>query len=524
MSNAQGVHSMKSRNILIADSSPSFMDSISQILLEEGYGVMKAFSGIDALEMIRHQPCYCVFLDLMIPKVDGARVCRYIKEDRTLSHIPVGILSGTIAENVTRLDDIGADFYIAKGPMESMKRNIITVLKQLEAGVEIYEEGAPVLGVDSLYPRTVTKDLLHYQRHYETILHTMGEGVVEADADFKIVRINPAGVMIFQTLEREIIGNTLFSLFGNNQEVRETLSRVSTAQGYRNEKITLNYKNKTLRIVCTNLVEDSYHKGFLLIIQDITDLSRKIDELTLTNDELKKTQAQLIQAAKLSALGQLAANITHEINTPLTSVLGYVSLLLNSMDESDSRKGDLKIIQSEALRARNIIRGFLNFVYQGEGNLQELDIRALVKEILLLVSHRAKSQKVTMVEHYSEKPLSVVADANQMKQVLINLINNAFDAMSQGGTLTITTFSDGEFLNIQFQDTGEGISQDILSEIFDPFFTTKQKSRGTGLGLSLSLKIVKSFGGSIEVASEKGTGSTFTVKLPLKGSRNIMDT
>jgi len=514
---------MEPKNVLIADCSPSFIDSISQIFLEEGYQVMKAHTGMDALEMIKLQPCHCVFLDLMIPKVDGARVCRYIKEDQQFSHIPVVILSGTIAENVSYLDDIGADFYIAKGPMESMKKNILTVLKQLEVGFKIHGERAPVLGIDSIFPRAVTKDLLQYQRHHEAILKNMGEGVVEVDADFKIVRINPAGLMIFQAIERKAVGSNLFNLFNHHKEMYEVLSRLSETKEYCNEKLILRYQDKTLRIVFTNLLEKSRNKGFLLIIQDITDLSQKIEELTLINDELKKTQAQLIQAAKLSALGQLAANVTHEINTPLTSVLGYVSLLLNSMDENDPRKSDLKIIQGEALRARNIIRGLLNFVHQGKESLQDLDIRELVKETLLLVSNRAKSQKVTIVEHHGKRSLPVVVDANQMKQVFINLINNAFDAMPQGGTLTITTLNDDNFLNIQFQDTGVGISPETISEIFDPFFTTKPKSRGTGLGLSLSLKIVKSFGGTIEVESEAGKGGTFTVKIPLKGRKGNLD-
>jgi len=514
---------MEPKNILIADGNPSFIDSISPIILDEGYQVMKAHSGIDALEIIKHQPCHCVFLDLVMPKVDGTRVCRYIKEDQQLSHIPVAVLSGTITENISRLDDIGADFYIAKGPIKSMKKNILIVLRQLESGVRICGESAPVLGTDSLYPRAVTKDLLQYQRHGEAVLRNMGEGVIEVDADFKIVSINPAGLIIFQALEREIVGSKLFNIFNNNKEMQVILRRLSKAKEYCNERLTLRYKDKTLRIVFTNLVMEDHNEGFLLIVQDITDLFRKIEELTLINDELNKTQAQLIQAAKLSALGQLAANITHEINTPLTSVLGYVSLLLNSTDESDPRKGDLKIIQGEALRARNIISGLLNFVYQGEGSLQELDVRELVKETLLLVSHRAKSQKVEVFEHFGKESLPVVVDANQLKQVFINLINNAFDAMPEGGALTITTLNQGGFLNIQFQDSGEGIASDALSEIFDPFFTTKPKSKGTGLGLSLSLKIVKSFGGTIEVKSEKGKGSTFTVRIPLIERKGVRD-
>ncbi|MCK5422424.1 MAG: two-component sensor histidine kinase, partial [Deltaproteobacteria bacterium] len=104
-----------------------------------------------------------------------------------------------------------------------------------------------------------------------------------------------------------------------------------------------------------------------------------------------------------------------------------------------------------------------------------------------------------------------------------NLINNAFDAMTEGGTLTITTLNQGGFLNIQFQDSGEGIASEALSEIFDPFFTTKPKSKGTGLGLSLSLKIVKSFGGTIEVKSEKGKGSAFTVRIPLIERKGVLN-
>jgi two-component system NtrC family sensor kinase len=329
--------------------------------------------------------------------------------------------------------------------------------------------------------------------------------------------------MIFQTLEREVVGSNLFNIFNNNKEMQVILHRLSKAKEYCNEKLTLRHKDKTLRIVFTNLVMEDHNEGFLLIVQDITDLFHKIEELTLSNDELSKTQAQLIQAAKLSALGQLAANITHEINTPLTSVLGYVSLLLNSTDERDPRKGDLKIIQGEALRARNIIRGLLNFVYQGEGNLQELDVRELVKETLLLVSNRAKSQKVEVFENLGKESLPVIVDANQMKQVFINLINNAFDAMPEGGTLTITTLSEGDFLTIQFQDTGVGMLPETLSEIFDPFYTTKPKSRGTGLGLSLSLKIVKSFAGTIEVESEKDKGSSFRVKIPLVERKGVLE-
>ena len=197
--------------------------------------------------------------------------------------------------------------------------------------------------------------------------------------------------------------------------------------------------------------------------------------------------------------------------------------MLNSTDQGDPRKGDLEIIQGEALRARNIVRGLLNFVYQGEGSLQELEVRDLVRETLLLVSHRAKSQKVEVVEHFADESLPVVVDANKMKQVFINLINNAFDAMPEGGTLTITTLREGEFLTIQFQDTGTGMFPEALTEIFDPFYTTKPKSRGTGLGLSLSLKIVKSFAGTIEAESEKDKGSSFTVKIPLAARKVALE-
>jgi PAS domain S-box-containing protein len=505
---------MHSKNVLIADSSPSFIDSIGQIMVEEGYQIVKAYSGIDVLGIVKQQPCHCVFLDLMIPKVDGARVCRYIKEDQHSSHIPIVILSGTIAENITHLDDIGADFYIAKGPMESMRKDILTVLRQLEGGVTISDTKALVLGIDALFPRAVTKDFLQYQRHYEAMFTTMGEGVIEVDADFTIVRINPAGAMIFETPERNLIGCSIDALFSGHREVREMLGKLLRAKDYGSEKVTLRYKDKVLRIVITNLIESGYTEGLLFIVQDVTDLFQKIEELTRINRELNKTQAQLFQAAKLTALGELAANITHEINTPLTSVLGYVSLLLNSMDDHDPRKSDLTIIQGEALRARNIIKGLLNFIYPGDLHLHAVDLKELLKETLLLVSHRAKSQKVAIVERYGGASPPVVVDASQMKQVFINLINNAFDAMPEGGTLTITTISEGAYLSICFQDTGVGIASESISEIFDPFFTTKPKSKGTGLGLPLSLKIVKGFGGAIEVESEEGKGSTFTVKIP----------
>jgi signal transduction histidine kinase len=232
--------------------------------------------------------------------------------------------------------------------------------------------------------------------------------------------------------------------------------------------------------------------------------------------ELKQTQAQLVQSTKLAAIGELAANIAHEINNPLTSVLGFASFLAERLEPGSPMLEELSLIQEEASRARDIVRDLLQFSRQSEYLPAMTDLNVVVEQVVGMVRRQGAVDALTVEEVYAPELPLVEMDVSRMKQVFLNIINNAIYAMPDGGTLTLRTAVAGPFVQVEFTDTGGGIVPEHLSRIFDPFFTTKPDVSGTGLGLSVSLGIVQSHGGTIEVTSELGRGSTFVVKLPLE--------
>jgi PAS domain S-box-containing protein len=243
-------------------------------------------------------------------------------------------------------------------------------------------------------------------------------------------------------------------------------------------------------------------------------------------DILQRTQAQLIRSAKLAAIGELAAGVAHEINNPLTSIMGFTRLLLQKVDDDDPMKEDLQIIDREAARTKAIVRGLLDFARQREPRLESANVNEIVRTTMALVHHQAKGTGVIIKESFDETLPLVSLDANQIEQVFLNIVTNAIQAMPEGGELKVLTayrphaVDGADCVAVEFHDTGTGIAEENLPRIFDPFFTTKEVGQGTGLGLSISYGIVESHGGWIEVETEMGQGSTFKVMLPVaKGHR-----
>ncbi|MDP2158634.1 MAG: ATP-binding protein, partial [Nitrospirota bacterium] len=229
--------------------------------------------------------------------------------------------------------------------------------------------------------------------------------------------------------------------------------------------------------------------------------------------ELGETQEQLIQSAKMAAIGELASNVAHEINNPLTSIIGFAELSKED-DDIESIRKSLDIIEKESLRARDIVKQLLGFARKKPLHLTEVDINAVVNEVLVLSSSQTRMGKVTVTEEYSDIPRTK-GDIDQLKQVFLNIITNAIHSMPDGGNITIRTFTKGEYILVSFSDTGHGISGEVRNRIFEPFFSTK-KEKGTGLGLSISYRIIQDHGGRIDVESEPGKGTTFIVRLPQK--------
>jgi signal transduction histidine kinase len=244
------------------------------------------------------------------------------------------------------------------------------------------------------------------------------------------------------------------------------------------------------------------------------ELKRQVEARTA---ELEAAQAQLLEAQKLAAIGQLGAGVAHEINNPLAGILGNAQLLLLRRSEADPDVAALRKIEAQAKRAKEITANLLRFSQQRPAaDLRPLDLNEVVREALLLVESQLEAEGIRLAVELGQPPPRVKGDAGHLTQVLLSLVANARAAMLKRPEkrLTLSTVRDGDRVRVRVRDTGKGIARENLARIFEPFFTTKDVWSNVGLGLSVSYRIVQEHGGHIGVETVEGEGSTFTVELP----------
>jgi signal transduction histidine kinase len=255
-------------------------------------------------------------------------------------------------------------------------------------------------------------------------------------------------------------------------------------------------------------------------------LQESIRQLRAAQEELKSrieaqrsAESRLVQAAKLAAVGEMAAGVAHELNNPLTTVTGFAELTLEELPADAASRTDLELVLREARRARDVVRRLLDFARQTESTRTRANLNEALEDVIELTSHLMKTSGVLFTKDLAQELPWVSMDRNQMKQVFLNLFHNALQAMPSGGELKLQTreaIRDGRaWVIASVRDSGEGILPEHKERLFEPFFTTKSNQGGTGLGLSVTYGIVTDHGGRIEVESKPGQGSTFTVWLPI---------
>lgn len=252
--------------------------------------------------------------------------------------------------------------------------------------------------------------------------------------------------------------------------------------------------------------------------QMIANLKNSREQLESTVETLKSTQAQLIQSEKLSGIGEFVAGVAHELNNPLTAVMGF-SELLQRAEVNPKQRGYLETIHKSALRCQKIVQSLLSFARRHTPERKLVCVNSLVEAAVDILQYQMRTSNIEVISRLQKDLPNAMVDPHQLQQVFLNIINNGRQAMegqrNEGGCLRITTEQCGRMVRVTFEDNGPGIPEENLSKIFDPFFTTKEVGKGTGLGLSLCYGIVHEHGGSIRVRSKVGEGAAFIIELPL---------
>ena len=230
---------------------------------------------------------------------------------------------------------------------------------------------------------------------------------------------------------------------------------------------------------------------------------------------LKATQEQLLQSEKLAAMGRLTSQIAHELNNPLYGIMNTLELMKTEISPDNNRRKILEMALSETFRLSELLHKMLSFSKPDQKEKQPVDINTIIDEILLLHAKQFRENNIIISSELADGLPSALASKNQLRQVFLNMFHNAGDAMPDGGTLIVKTGADDRRITIDIVDTGTGIKEENISNIFDAFFTTKSSVKGVGLGLSVCYGFILEHGGDIEVTSEIGVGTCFTITLPI---------
>ena len=500
------------KEILFIDTDAQLLEFVADLLPNGQYVVLTAKDGLSAIDFLKTHTPDVIFVDMVMSHISGRKMCKVIKGMERLRKTYVAILSGTVAEEEMVLTEIGADACIVRVPLLKMAENILFVIENPDIAASQCASGE-MIGGKSNSPRAITKELLSVKKHFETILETMSDGIIEVTSNGIVIYANAKAASLAGIPEEKLLGLRITDILSGKEcvEIEKLIDNIpeNPTPVFRGSPIALNRHKISLSILPLN--HDNISTS-IIILTDITDKLRMAE--------------QLVQAKKMEALGTLAGGIAHNFNNLLMAIQGNISLMLLEKGLGQRHYEKLKTVEEYVRSGSNLTHQLLGLAKGGDRNVQTMDLNRLVKQS----SEFFVRTKKEMILHreLEENIWPVEADTSQIEQTLLNMYINAWQAMEKGGHLYIETrnitlnnndaisygLTGGKYVRISIADTGTGMDEETIGKIFDPFFTTKEIGVGTGLGLASVYSSVEDHHGAITVESKKGTGTQFNIYLP----------
>jgi two-component system NtrC family sensor kinase len=391
--------------------------------------------------------------------------------------------------------------------------------KKDEKGTIIGYEG---LNIDITERKNMERELKEANDFLMNLIESSVDGIIVTDMKGDILIFNKGAENLLGYQAEEVVKKmNIRSIYqpGVAKEVMDKLRSPDFGGVGKLSSFPISHRRKdgeliegdlSASIVCDEKGKEIASIGIFKDLRERLEMERKLREI----------QQALLQSEKLAAMGRLTSQIAHELNNPIYGIMNTLELLKTEIPQESKRRRILELSLSETQRLSEMLRNMLSFSKPEEEKRRLIRMNELIDGILLVMEKQMREANIKVETAFDDEIPEVKASTNQMRQVFLNILKNAKEAMPKGGTLFIRTSREDHRILIQIRDTGIGIPEEIKDKIFEAFFTTKQKVKGVGLGLSVCYGIIKDHGGEIKVESEEGKGTTFTISLQIESSNH----
>jgi signal transduction histidine kinase/DNA-binding response OmpR family regulator len=500
------------KKILVVDDDRVMLKFTTKLLMREGHDVLTAEDGFVALNLLATFIPDIIFFDLIMPKIDGYKLIQIVRSKLQFKDCYLVIVSSAVAEIDFDFHKTGADSYIAKGPFNSMANYIKEAIKASDVP-RSREDPKPIHGLDSIYARQLTKELLSRNRHLETILESMAEGILEIYTN-TVVYANGVAVSLLGLPPEKILAAYPPDLFDENTARRldkmfQTGIDQSAAIGEKSP-VELNGRQITLKVL--PVTGEPATVILMITVLPVTGEPATVILMITDVTERKRLEMQLQHVQKMEAIGTIAAGVAHNFRNTLTEILVNSQLIQMSYKDESGLHDVAGRINTSVRRGSRLVDGLLQFSRkQINEEFEIIDLTDVINDLFQII-RKSFDQKIDIQTDLPGK-LPIRGDVISLSQALMNLCNNARDAMPDGGRLIIKAVKEGKQVIVTVTDNGGGMDRETIGKCFDPFYTTKPIGKGTGLGLSTTYGIIKSHDGMISVDSKPNRGTTFKLLL-----------